>query len=128
MKEVRQKTMPGLQIVTTGPPPPNPAGFLRFQRFGSFLERVCREFDYTLLDVPPTSFVSGPPERRPAQVEGSCFFWTRKTRARGPFDKAGEAGTCRSQPARHGMNNFKIVRKGTVKACTLGADKHQQER
>lgn len=70
VKEVRQKTMQGLQIVTADPPPPNPAEFLRFQRFGSFLERVCREFDYTLLDRPPTSFVSGPPERRPAQAEG----------------------------------------------------------
>lgn len=50
----------GLKVMTAGPIPPNPAELLGSRRFAEFLSGVREEFDYVLLDAPPTELVSDP--------------------------------------------------------------------
>lgn len=49
-----------LTVITTGPPPPNPAELLSSRRFAGFIDQVRPEFDYVLIDVPPVDLVSDP--------------------------------------------------------------------
>lgn len=58
LEEVRQQPLAGLNVVTTGPIPPNPAELLGSRRFAEFLASVREEFDYVLLDAPPMELVS----------------------------------------------------------------------
>jgi capsular exopolysaccharide synthesis family protein len=50
----------GLKIVTAGPIPPDPAALLYSRRFAQLLDQLRREFDYVLLDCPPTQVVYDP--------------------------------------------------------------------
>lgn len=50
--------MPGLTVVGSGPPPPNPSEFLGSNRFRSFLAKVEEEFDTVILDSPPVGLVT----------------------------------------------------------------------
>lgn len=60
LQEVWMEPSPGLKIVSAGPLPPNPAELLTSQRFSEFLASVREEFDYILVDTPPTSLFSDP--------------------------------------------------------------------
>ncbi|MBA2712418.1 MAG: CpsD/CapB family tyrosine-protein kinase [Rubrobacteraceae bacterium] len=60
LEDVQQHPMEGLQVVTSGPLPPDPAALLSSRRFSNFLEEARQRFDYVLLDVPPTEIVSDP--------------------------------------------------------------------
>lgn len=46
--------MPNLTVLTAGTLPPNPADFLASERLRSFLAAVREEFDYVIIDIPPT--------------------------------------------------------------------------
>lgn len=56
----QEPLLPGLRVITTGPPPPNPAELLSSRRFAKFMDLARREFDYVLVDVPPLSLISDP--------------------------------------------------------------------
>lgn len=56
--EVCQEPYPGLQIVSTGPKPPNPAELLSSRRFSELIGQARRLFDYVLIDSPPTGLAS----------------------------------------------------------------------
>ena len=60
LEEVSQEPMQGLKVVTVGPLPLNPAELLSSKRFADFLEQVRQDFDYVLLDAPPTELVADP--------------------------------------------------------------------
>lgn len=60
LEEVWHEPLAGLNVVTTGPIPPNPAELLGSQRFAEFLDSVRERFDYILLDAPPVRLVSDP--------------------------------------------------------------------
>lgn len=49
-----------LKVLTAGPIPPDPVGFLDSQRFTELLDQARREFDHVLVDAPPTHPVSDP--------------------------------------------------------------------
>lgn len=48
----------GLQIITSGPLPPNPAELLGSDRFHAILQQLGEEFDIVVLDSPPVSSVA----------------------------------------------------------------------
>jgi receptor protein-tyrosine kinase len=58
LERVLHNPLPGLNVVTVGPVPPNPAELLGSRRFAEFLGLARQEFDYVLVDVPPTQVVS----------------------------------------------------------------------
>lgn len=60
LEEVWHEPLDGLNVVTTGPIPPNPAELLGSRRFTEFLDNARKSFDYVLLDAPPVQLVSDP--------------------------------------------------------------------
>ncbi|WP_031346102.1 polysaccharide biosynthesis tyrosine autokinase [Thauera terpenica] len=55
---VRQTTVPGLAIVTTGQIPPNPSELLMHERFGAMLRSLEQQCDVLIVDAPPVLAVS----------------------------------------------------------------------
>jgi capsular exopolysaccharide synthesis family protein len=45
--------IPGLDILTSGPKPPNPSELLGSSRMETFINMVSQEFDHVILDAPP---------------------------------------------------------------------------
>lgn len=60
LQEIWQEPLPGLKVGPAGSIPPNPAELLGSERFAELLDQARQEFDYVLLDVPPTQMVSDP--------------------------------------------------------------------
>jgi capsular exopolysaccharide synthesis family protein len=58
LSEVWEEPLPGLKVAPAGPIPPNPAELLSSGRFATLLDRACEQFDYVLIDSPPTGSVS----------------------------------------------------------------------
>lgn len=58
LEEVYQEQIPGLSLVTPGPPPPNPAELLSSRRLVEILRQARQEFEYVLVDTPPVGRVS----------------------------------------------------------------------
>ena len=48
----------GLRVITSGPIPPNPAEVLGSKRMREFIQRCRREYDYVIIDTPPTLAVA----------------------------------------------------------------------
>jgi capsular exopolysaccharide synthesis family protein len=57
-QEAWHEPLPGLKLVTAGPPPLNPAELLGSQSFAEFVGRARQEFDYVVMDTPPVTVVS----------------------------------------------------------------------
>lgn len=58
--EAMQEVLVGLNVITCGPIPPNPAELLSSQRFARFVARMREEFDHVLIDAPPVGLFSDP--------------------------------------------------------------------
>jgi signal peptidase I len=58
LHEVYREAFPGLKVAPAGPAPPDPAGRLRSLRFSEFLARARAEFEYILINAPPTEAVT----------------------------------------------------------------------
>ena len=56
--EIPEESMPGLTVVGSGPPPPNPSEFLSSHKFREFLEHVQKSFDMVIIDAPPVGLVT----------------------------------------------------------------------
>jgi len=55
LQEAYHVPVPGLQVLTAGPIPPNSAEVLSSTRFTSFVDQIRTQFDYVLIDTPPQS-------------------------------------------------------------------------
>jgi capsular exopolysaccharide synthesis family protein len=56
---IRQKThIPNLDVITAGNTPPNPAELLAGTRFKELIEKLSKEYDYIMIDTPPTLVVT----------------------------------------------------------------------
>jgi receptor protein-tyrosine kinase len=60
LQDVWQEPIPRLKAVAVGAAPPNPTELLSSWRFAQVVERAREEFDYVLLDSPPTQQASDP--------------------------------------------------------------------
>jgi signal peptidase I len=58
LHEVYGEVIPGLKVAPAGPTPPDPAARPRSLRFTEFLTRAREEFEYILINAPPTEAVS----------------------------------------------------------------------
>lgn len=82
LKEVWQEPILGLKVVTVGPIPLNPAELLSSKRFANFLQQVRQDFDYVLLDAPPTEPVADPAIIG-AQVDGVLLVFDAQNTRKG---------------------------------------------
>ena len=55
---LRDVRIPNLRVVTSGPIPPNPAEVLGSSRMRELLQKFANQFDYILIDSPPTLAVT----------------------------------------------------------------------
>lgn len=58
LQEVAHEPLGNLDVLTAGPMPPHPAEVLSSQRFAEFCSQARQQFDYVLVDTPPTRVVS----------------------------------------------------------------------
>lgn len=52
------EVMPGLTVIGSGPPPPNPSEFLSSRRFRKFIKNAANVYDTVIIDTPPVGIVS----------------------------------------------------------------------
>ena len=55
---VNKEVFPNLDVLTSGPIPPNPSEMLGSERMSSILKEVGEKYDYVLLDLPPVLAVT----------------------------------------------------------------------
>ena len=60
LSETWQELLPRLKMISAGPIPPNPAELLGSKRFAQLIGQAREQFDYVLIDAPPTGPVSDP--------------------------------------------------------------------
>lgn len=59
LNEIIQKThIPDLDVITSGPIPPNPAELIISDAMGEMIEELKKIYDYIILDTPPVGLVS----------------------------------------------------------------------
>lgn len=68
-KAVRSTVVPGLDVLTSGPIPPNPAELLQSSRFAAFLKEAGAAYECVIFDSPPLAVVTDPAVIGP-QVDG----------------------------------------------------------
>lgn len=85
--EIWHEPLPGLKVMTVGTLPNNPAELLSSMRFAEFLGRARQEFDYVLVDAPPTGAVSDPAILA-SQADGVLLILDAQKTRKGSFRKA----------------------------------------
>ncbi len=57
-ESLKRDVVPGLDVMTAGPIPPNPSELLSSQNMKVFLEKVCEYYDYIIVDCAPINVVT----------------------------------------------------------------------
>lgn len=57
-KSVKSNVVNGLDLLPSGPMPPNPSELLASEQFKKLLERLSQDYDYVIIDTPPVNVVS----------------------------------------------------------------------
>ncbi|AWG21414.1 sugar transporter [Flavobacterium faecale] len=55
---VNKTEIPYLDVILSGPIPPNPSELILSERMGDLMEELKKEYDYIILDTPPVGLVS----------------------------------------------------------------------
>jgi len=59
ISEIVQKThIPNLDLISSGPVPPNPSELLISDEMDVFMEQLKKEYDYIIMDTPPLGLVT----------------------------------------------------------------------
>ncbi len=81
-KVIRPSGIEGMDVVDTGPLPPNPAELLASQKMDRFLTAQKDAYDYVIIDGPPVLLVSDAKELAKA-VDGTVLVFNAKLTKRG---------------------------------------------
>ena len=57
-KAIKSNVVNGLDLLTSGPMPPNPSELLASERFKELFEKLAEKYDYVVIDTPPVNVVS----------------------------------------------------------------------
>jgi len=57
-ESVKQSAMPNLDVLTSGPTPPNPSELLGSKNMEILLEALAKYYDYVIIDTPPVNVVT----------------------------------------------------------------------
>ncbi len=108
LQEVWMEPVEGLKIVPGGPVPPNPTELLSSQRFSELLTYFREDFDYVLVDAPPTGLVSDPTIIA-AQADGVLLVLHAQKTSKGSLRRAvRRLKAVRANVLGTVMNNVKI--------------------
>jgi tyrosine-protein kinase Etk/Wzc len=55
---IERSDIENLDIITSGPIPPNPAELLQSEKMAEFLKEIKKRYDYIIFDTPPVAIVS----------------------------------------------------------------------
>ena len=122
LSEVWQEPMQGLKVITAGSMPPNPAELVGSRRFAQLLERVREEFDYVLIDAPPTELVSDPVTLA-TQGDGVLLVLDAQNTRKGSLRQAiRRLETVRANVLGTVMNNTKVAKGGYYYGYTYGGE------
>lgn len=55
---LQETEVPNLRVMPCGPIPPNPVELLSMPAMGELIEKLRKDYDYVVLDIPPIGFVS----------------------------------------------------------------------
>lgn len=55
---IRNTTVPNLDLISSGPIPPNPAELISKSQMGDFFDELLKRYDYVIVDTPPIGIVS----------------------------------------------------------------------
>lgn len=55
---IHKTTVPNLDLISSGPVPPNPAELISKEEMGVFFEELSKRYDYIIVDTPPLGIVS----------------------------------------------------------------------
>ena len=87
-QEFWHEPLKGLHVLTSGPLPPSPTEVLSSQLVAGFLEQARREFDYVLLDTPPTTPLISDSVILAPQADGVILIVDVERTRKGPFRQA----------------------------------------
>ncbi len=73
---IHRGVLPGLDLLTTGPLPPNPAELVLSDRLPALLRQLSANYDHILLDSPPVLLVSDAAVL--GRLAGACFVVARE--------------------------------------------------
>lgn len=57
-KSIKSNVINGLNLLPSGPMPPNPSELLASDQFKNLLEKLSKDYDYVIIDTPPVNVVS----------------------------------------------------------------------
>lgn len=55
---IKKNVISGLDLLTTGPIPPNPSELLASEQFADIINELSKHYDYVIIDTPPVNVVS----------------------------------------------------------------------
>ena len=57
-ESIKQSVVENLDVLTSGPMPPNPSELLSSEQFAKLMKKLAKEYDYIIIDTPPVNVVS----------------------------------------------------------------------
>ena len=115
MNEIIQKThIPYLDVVTSGPIPPNPSELIISESMREFIETLKAEYDYIVLDTPPVGLVSDAVEL--AQYADVTLYIMRQN-----YTKKDMVMLLNNRFKRGELNNISIVFNGYQNKAKYGS-------
>lgn len=112
--EVIQTThVPYLDVISSGPIPPNPAELLMAESMSEMIEELKLKYDYIILDTPPVGLVSD-------ALELSRFCEATLYVTRQGFTKKGMLGVVNEKHKRGELRNISIIFNGYQNTAKYG--------
>jgi capsular exopolysaccharide synthesis family protein len=115
LNEVTQKTsIPYLDIITSGPIPPNPSELIMGESMREFMNEIKSKYDYIILDTPPVGLVTD-------AVELSMFADVTLYVMRQNFTKKEMVNLLNNRVRREELVNVSIILNGFENKAKYGA-------
>ncbi|POS02370.1 protein involved in gliding motility EpsB [Flavobacterium croceum DSM 17960] len=115
LSEIVQKTqVPNLDVITSGPIPPNPSELIMSEAMKDLMEELKQTYDYIILDTPPVGLVTDAVEL--SQYSDVTLYITRQN-----FTKKEMIHVLNTRVQRGELNNVSIVLNGYENKARYGA-------
>lgn len=115
IEEITNHTqIPYLDVILSGPVPPNPSELIISDRMGDFIEELKKKYDYIILDTPPVGLVSDALEL--SQFSDVSLYIVRQN-----YSKKEMITLLNNRIKRGELNNVSIILNGFQNKAKYGA-------